>query len=178
MFRGHPIFGVGPNMYTEYNPLTAHNSFVLILAETGIIGFTLWLAFIIYCFRMMWVGSRPLGELAWESSATPEGDGDAEASLAELDALEAGIAEGRAIALTLLLSLIGFCVSAFFLSRSYVIILYLLAALVVAQYTDMRQDDPDLPRFSFADDALLWPVIGVGAAIGLYITVKVLLVVQ
>jgi putative inorganic carbon (hco3(-)) transporter len=178
MFKEHPIFGVGPDMYTDYNPLTAHNSFVLILAETGIIGFTLWLAFVIYCFRMMWAGSRPLGELAWKSGSAPEDDGDAEAALAELDALEAGIAEGRAIAMTLLLSLVGFFISAFFLSRSYVIILYLLMALVVAQYTDMRQDDPDLPRFSISGDAMLWPVIGFGAAIGLYITVKVLLVVQ
>lgn len=178
MFQGHPIFGVGPDMYSDYHHLTAHNSYVLVLAETGIIGFTLWLAFVIYCFRMMWVGSRPLGELAWESTSAPEADGDAETALAELDALEAGIAEGRAIAMTLLLSLVGFFTSAFFLSRSYVIVLYLLAALVVAHYTDMRREDPGLPRFSLMNDLLLWPFVGVGAAIGLYVMVKVLLVMQ
>ena len=178
MFIGHPIFGVGPDMYSEYHPLTAHNSYVLVLAETGIVGFTLWLAFVLYCFRMMWVGSRPLGELAWESTRAPAADGDAEHALAELDALEAGIAEGRAIAMTLLLSLIGFFACAFFLSRSYVIVLYLLAALVVAHYADMRREDPALPRFALTHDLLLWPIVGVGGAIGLYAMVKVLLVMQ
>jgi putative inorganic carbon (hco3(-)) transporter len=81
-------------------------------------------------------------------------------------------------AMTLLLSLIGFFTSAFFLSRSYVIVLYLLAALVVAHYTDMRREDPGLPRFPLMNDLLLWPFLGVGAAIGLYVMVKVLLVIQ
>lgn len=178
MFQSHPLFGVGPDMYSDYHHLTAHNSYVLVLAETGIIGFTLWLAFVIYCFRMMWAGSRPLGELAWENTSAPEADGDAETALAELDALEAGIAEGRAIAMTLLLSLVGFFTSAFFLSRSYVVVLYLLAALVVAHYADMRREDPGLPRFALTSDLLLWPIVGVGAAIGLYVMVKVLLVMQ
>jgi putative inorganic carbon (hco3(-)) transporter len=181
MFQGHPVFGVGPDMYTDYNPLTAHNSFVLILAETGIIGYTLWLAFVVYCFRMMWTGSRPQPMPAWDE----QGDGDPEADDIEMDfiemdfeALDARIEEGRAIAMTLLLSLIGFFIAAFFLSRSYVIILYLLTALVVAHYADIRRDDPGLPRYLLADDALLWPAVGVGSAIFLYIVVKVLLVMQ
>jgi len=178
MFQQHPLFGVGPDMYSDYHHLTAHNSFVLVLAETGIIGFTLWMALVLYCFRMMWAGSRPLGELAWERTAALEADGDAETALAELDALEAGIAEGRAIALTLLLSLIGFFVSAFFLSRSYVIVLYLLAAIVVAHYADMRREDQSLRRFTLSEDILLVPMIGVGGAIFLYVLVKVLLVMQ
>jgi O-antigen ligase len=178
MFQQHPLFGVGPDMYSDYHHLTAHNSFVLVLAETGIVGFTLWLAFVLYCFRMMWTGSRPLGELTWERTAALEADGDAEAALAELDAIEARIAEGRAIAMTLLLSLVGFFVCAFFLSRSYVVVLYLLAALVVAHYADMRREDPSLRRFSLGDDLFLVPAIGLGGAIGLFVLVKVLLVMQ
>lgn len=186
MFQGHPIFGVGPDQYTDYNPLTAHNSFVLILAETGIIGYTLWLAFVVYCFRMMWTGSRPQAVQGWDEQGWDEqGDEapdsmDHETDFAEMDfeALDARIEEGRAIAMTLLLSLIGFFIAAFFLSRSYVIILYLLTALVVAHYADIRRDDPELPRFQLGDDALLWPVVGLGSAIFLYVVVKVLLVMQ
>ncbi len=199
MFQSHPVFGVGPDQYTDYNPLTAHNSFVLILAETGIIGYTLWLAFVIYCFRMMWAGSRPSAPPVWDDSGEddldqhdldPQADSigfdthDANAGFETRDgnidqaALDATIDEGRAIALTLLLSLAGFFTSAFFLSRSYVIILYLLAALVVAHYADIRRDSPDLPRFPLADDAILWPVVGAGSAIFLYIVVKLLLVMQ
>jgi putative inorganic carbon (hco3(-)) transporter len=130
---------------------------------------------------MMWVGSRPKVVQAWDE----QGDSDPEADHIEMDliemdfeALDARVEEGRAIAMTLLLSLIGFFIAAFFLSRSYVIILYLFAALVVAHYADLRRDDPDLPRFALGEDALLWPVVGLGSAIFLYIVVKVLLVMQ
>ena len=190
MFIGHPIFGVGPDMYSDYHPLTAHNSFVLVMAETGIVGYTLWLAFVVYAFRMMWAASRGMGQPVWRDEAALEAEFDAELDaaaaagediddlLAAEDARDARIAEGRGIAMALLLSLAGFFTCAFFLSRSYVVILYLLAAVVVAHYVDMRRDDPSLPHFTLSKDLLLLPVIGVAATIGLMVVVKVLLVIQ
>ncbi|MBL8263132.1 MAG: O-antigen ligase family protein [Xanthomonadaceae bacterium] len=186
MFIGHPIFGVGPDMYSDYHHLTAHNSFVLVMAETGIIGYTLWLAFILYGFRMMWAASRGMGqpvlrdEDAFEAEleAAAESGGDVDALVASEDARDASIAEGRGIAMALLLSLAGFFTCAFFLSRSYVVILYLLAAVVVAHYVDMRRDDPSLPHFTLSKDLLLLPIVGVIATIGLMVVVKVLLVIQ
>lgn len=186
MFIGHPIFGVGPDMYSDYHPLTAHNSFVLVMAETGIIGYTLWLAFVIYAFRMMWAASRGLGQPVWrdedafeaELEAAAGSGGDVDALVASEDARDASIAEGRGIAMALLLSLAGFFTCAFFLSRSYVVILYLLAAIVVAHYVDMRRDDPSLPHFTLSKDLLLLPIVGVVATIGLMVVVKLLLVIQ
>jgi putative inorganic carbon (hco3(-)) transporter len=190
MFIGHPVFGVGPDMYSDYHHLTAHNSFVLVMAETGIVGYTLWLAFIAYGFRMMWSASRGLGQPVWRdeealeaevdaaAAAGADVDAHADALLAAEDAREARIAEGRGIAMALLLSLAGFFTCAFFLSRSYVVILYLLAAVVVAHYVDMRRDDPSLPHFTLSKDLLLWPIVGVVATIGLMVMVKALLVIQ
>ena len=37
MFIGSPVFGIGAGGYSDLHELTAHNSFVLVLAETGII---------------------------------------------------------------------------------------------------------------------------------------------
>jgi len=186
MFIGHPIFGVGPDMYSDYHHLTAHNSFVLVMAETGIVGYTLWLAFILYAFRMMWAASRGMGQpvardedaLEAELEAAEAAGEDVDALLAAEEARDASLAEGRGIAMALLLSLAGFFTCAFFLSRSYVVILYLLAAVVVAHYVDMRRDDPSLPHFTLSKDFLLLPVIGVAATIGLMVVVKVLLVIQ
>ena len=145
---------------------------------------------------MMWAGSRPQAMQAWDEQGDEApyiaGKGtecietdfmeadfvDADFMEMDFEALDARIEEGRAIAMTLLLSLIGFFIAAFFLSRSYVIILYLLTALVVAHYVDIRRDDPELPRFKLGDDALLWPSVGLGSAIFLYVVVKVLLVMQ
>ena len=146
--------------YSDLYRLTAHNSFVLVLAETGIVGFTIWLAFVGYGFRMMLAVLR-LGD------GVPAASGDA-AALQDWQ-------QDRAITLALLMSLGAFFIAAFFLSRSYVVILYLLAALVVGHYTRLQGLYPQLPRFSLLNDAIRWPFWSVIGVIGLYITVKVLL---
>lgn len=174
MFRGDPILGIGPDMYSDYHHLTAHNSFVLVMAETGIIGFMVFLALIIYAFRMMWAGSRPEGTYAWATAPAQDGGGDEEA----WEEGEDDDADGRRLSLALLLSLAGFFTCAFFLSRSYVVILYLLLALVVAHYGNLRDRNPALPAFSFARDFLAWPFVAVGGVVGLYIVVKVLLAIS
>jgi len=197
LFKSNPLFGIGAERYSEYYDLTAHNSFVLVLAETGIIGFCIWLAFVGYCFKMMWTAIRQpphLFEQDWRSGSggnlerglpmaeqnLPEQHSDLD-STDEYDyqigdaAILRSWSEDRAMALTLLLSLCGFFVSAFFLSRSYLVILYLLAALVVAHYTGMRQRNPDLPTFTLHYDLLRWPLYAAGGVLGLYLIVKALL---
>src|SRR3546814_14440394 len=52
MFLANPVFGVGAGNLTDHTWLTAHNSLVLVLAETGIVGDTVWLAMVGYCFWM------------------------------------------------------------------------------------------------------------------------------
>jgi hypothetical protein len=66
-------------------------------------------------------------------------------------------------------------VCAFFLSRTYIVIIYVLAAMIVGFYIEARRREPALPRFLLSSDLLLWPVVGVCGAIGLYLVVKLLL---
>jgi O-antigen ligase len=47
MFKSAPLFGIGFNSFTDLHEITAHNSFVLCLAELGIVGSTLWLALLV-----------------------------------------------------------------------------------------------------------------------------------
>ena len=164
MFRQNPIFGVGAGNYTDYNPLTAHNSFVLVLAELGIIGFTVWLAIVGYSFRMTLAPLRRGDDII--EDVPPEVPDDIALAHWRSD---------RALTFCLLLSLCGFFTAAFFLSRSYVVILYLLVALVVGNYTRLRRQYPSLPAFSLDQDLLRWPIYGAVGAVGLYIVVKVLL---
>ncbi len=164
MFIGSPIFGIGAGGYSDLHELTAHNSFVLVLAETGIVGFTIWLAIVGYSFRMM-------------MAILKRGDDiidDVPLEVPDAVAL-ADWKRDRALTLTFLMSLTGFFTAAFFLSRSYVIILYLLVALVVAHYTRMRQTYASLPEFTLTKDLIRWPIVSVIGVIGLYLTVKVLL---
>src|SRR3546814_18467251 len=56
MFLANPVFGVGVGNFTYHTWLTAHNSFVLALAEHGIVGYTFWPAIVGDCFLMPLMG--------------------------------------------------------------------------------------------------------------------------
>ena len=157
MFVSHPVFGLGPGLFADNNAnLTAHNSFILVIAEMGIVGYTLWLAFISYGILMTLAVLRHRLE-PMEALREREWKGE------------------RALALTLLLAQVGYVSTAFFLSRSYVILLYLLAALVVGWYTGARRRWPELPVFALSRDLVRWPAYAVASIIGFYLLVKVLL---
>jgi O-antigen ligase len=159
MFIGSPLFGIGPGLFADNNAnLTAHNSFVLVLAETGFVGYVIWLAFVGYGLRMTLA--------MWRLPAPTPTDG----------ATVAAWKRERSLALTLLLAQVGFLAAAFFLSRSYVILLYLLAGLVVGWYTGARSRWADLPKFELSRDLVRWPVIAVASIVLLYVVVKILLV--
>ena len=213
MFKTHPLFGVGFGNFTDYNPLTAHNSFVLVLAETGFLGFMAWLAFVGYCFWMMWrllrlqaglakavqasvravTAARPKMRLAL-ATALPAGTGMEErrhamvrgqaaaggpsGTVANHDSAAAEDRQARAeqaLSLTLFCALCGFFMAAFFLSRSYNIMLYTLAAIVVGHYASMRKRHDVLPRFTLAVSGWRWLPIALVVVAALYVLVAVLL---
>lgn len=157
MFLSRPLFGIGAGNFTDYNDLTAHNSWVLVLAETGFLGYTVWLAFVGYSFWMMVAVLRH----RLESGSTP-------AQMAELRS-------EQALTMTLLLALCGFFSAAFFLSRSYTILLYLLAAIVVGYYIGARHRMPSLPRFRVADKGWRWLPISAASIAGLFVMVDLML---
>lgn len=60
MFHKSPVYGVGAGQFGEHHYLTAHNSFVLTLAETGLPGMILFVAIIYVSFKSLFVGLRQL----------------------------------------------------------------------------------------------------------------------
>jgi O-antigen ligase len=121
MVRSHPLLGVGYGGFPDLNGgMTAHNSFVLCYAELGLPGYFFWMGGIYLAYRR----SR------WE-----RGEGQADADGQEGQKGEAVGGAARAELLTDLqgarLALSGFLVACFWLSRTYVPVLYLLIALPV-----------------------------------------------
>ena len=106
MLRENPLFGVGYNLFTENNSLTAHNSFVLCFAELGLIGSFIWLGLLIStmveCTKVIrrFEGVPAAADLVRWTKA-------------------------------LRMSLAGFAATAWFLSRTYNILLYVLIAMWV-----------------------------------------------
>ncbi len=95
-----PILGVGFHNFTEHHHLTAHNSVVLCMSELGLVGLYVWLLLIYSSFRDMAIVQK-------------YAKGTEFATYAEL----------------MQLSLVGFFVSAFFLSRTYNEVLYIIIAV-------------------------------------------------
>ncbi|PRO68448.1 O-antigen ligase family protein [Alteromonas gracilis] len=109
---GHrPLFGFGKGRFLEYHPKVAHNSFVTIMAELGSIGYILWMTFLFLCFFMLFKVVKLKTQIA-----NP------------CDKLQQEIL----LATYLVIALIGYCATAFFISRSFIMFLYIFAAMSAA----------------------------------------------
>jgi O-antigen ligase len=120
MWREKPFMGVGTGRFTDHHFLTAHNSYVLAPAETGIIGMFLW-SMVLYMSVKSTV--KALGRLS---------KSDDPAS-----------APARTWAMAILASQIGLLVGIFFLSFCYHQVLWIWIGVAAAFYQAMKTHDPE-----------------------------------
>lgn len=105
MFKSAPLFGVGKGMFTEYHSLTAHNSYMLVLAELGIVGSFFFIGTFFY-------------SLLW-----------AKKTFFTKNEVVLGLQDSRFIA-ACYGSLVGLMLAMFFLSRAYILLPFVLIALL------------------------------------------------
>lgn len=149
MFRGQPLFGVGYGAFTDHHPLTAHNSFVLCFAELGLFGLLPWVALLVLAWRELSQVTR----------------------YAEPGSPQARMAEALRVAL------LGFMACAWFLSRTYQPLLYLLLGLCLAaawsaRFAAMHAESPRYwppPR---------WPLASTVAAFGSILAVYLFVILE
>jgi O-antigen ligase len=110
--KSNPIFGVGYKMFLEDFPLTAHNTFVLAMAESGLLG----LFFLVGLFYISFKG---------------------------LSLVQQNTSRLKNYAYGLQAALVGFAAAAFFLSRLYIPIPYMLFALSASLFNVAK--NPPLP---------------------------------
>lgn len=130
MLRDNLLFGVGKDGFVENHNKTAHNTLVLTYAETGILGYLMW-SFMVFA-SFVWLYKL--------SSSQSLSDGKVN--------LNEEIEKERLLAATLLYSLLGFLISAFFLSRTYTLILFLLVGFIMAQIVRFQKLIPGY-KFEF-----------------------------
>lgn len=127
MFRLSPIWGVGYGQFNDYHFLTAHNTYVLVIAELGLVG--------IFIFSM----------LLWTSMKTPitalkRFKGHPEARAAELWSV------------ALIASMIAILSGCMFLSFAYHQILWIFMGMAGALFICIKGHDPDFEvRIGFVD---------------------------
>jgi len=176
-----PLFGVGKGQFADHHGLTAHNSFVLAFAELGLIGYFFWLSVIVISWlmvqRLVLAGadgpSAPAPTtLTPPTVPAPLRDPDKKPPKPPPTHWDELQVAGR----TLWYGYIGGLVSAFFLSRSYVVILYLHIALIVAVFQMARKERPDsFPPIPFGPMAGRMAALSLGSVVGLWFMTRVLL---
>lgn len=115
LLRQRPVTGAGYGNFTDHNPLTAHNSFVLCFAELGLVGYFMWIGLIVLTYK----------GLSLVVERLPEGS------------------EPRKMAGLMRSALVGFLACAWFLSRTYAPGLYFALALCVAGWWIAKQSVSD-----------------------------------
>ena len=142
MFRGSPIVGVGKGQFTEHHYLTAHNSFMLALAETGFPGLFLFTTVVYLAFKAALTSGR---------DATTR---DAPARV-----------WGNAV----FASLCALIVSAFFLSQTDRAVVWTFLGLAGGLAAAARARDPEWRlRFGWRD-ALVVAAVDVGMIVGIFV---------
>ncbi len=117
MFKSNPLFGVGYGAFTDYHDLTAHNSFVLVMAELGFTGLFFFIGLFYFAYYWLWqnIMKNKSGQIYG----------------VDLGLISAAYA-----------SLTGMMTSMFFLSRAYILLPFMMLALVISITRIIEQDIP------------------------------------
>jgi len=149
LWRENPLIGVGQGQFTEHHYLTAHNSFLLTVAELGPLGLVLFSAVLYLAFK---ITVRAQIDFAGSPAAST----------------------ARVWAAALLASVAGMLVSAFFLSIAYHTILWIFVGLVGALEAAIHLHAPDWRvRFSWRDLTLVVLAdVAIVATVAVYLRLK------
>jgi len=170
-FKTHPLFGVGLGMMGDYtdNAHTAHNSIVVCAAELGLFGLYFWSAFLFPTLRDVLVISSP----AKVSEGEPVVAEEVPFPHAPMRADAIDKAEINNLGQLLLLSLTGLLVAGWFLSRAFVLALFLLGGMTEVVYQMALQRGMVGPRLGLARVL----VYAAGFAISMLIVVYIMLLI-
>jgi len=161
LFKSKPFFGIMKGNFTEHHYLTAHNSYALVMAELGGVGYVLWFTFIFYTlFKLLAIkmDSLKIAEDKLERWRTVKSDYQLQAT-------------------TLMYSLFGFCVTAFFLSRSYVIVLFVFVGIASSIIYRVEHDfcERELQKSDNIQLVKRAIICSLFSLVGLYFVVKILI---
>jgi len=184
MFKSAPLFGIGFNGFSDFYEITAHNSFVLCLAELGLLGSVLWTGLLVTTTTNLnsiigtrkklpskqFFGLKHVFESCYISGASAM-DREPLPSvgaipLKDTHSCEVLPAMGTANAtqterkvedvhrpkvpqhwvVVMRLALVSFMTTAWFLSRSYTITMYLVLGLATAVIALQRSDGEESDR--------------------------------
>lgn len=171
LFLWRPMLGIGQGNYLDYNYITAHNSYVLTLAELGFFGYLLWMLFLLLTLYMVY----PLRTI---NNITLPPIPDSFVSYREEEAFFKHfkrIRTQKRFSDCLFYSMVGFAGTVFFLSRTYAVVGYVFAGIAIAQYYQAAKLNGLQPLPVLKDVMLRIVGLSVLSIVLLFIMIKVLL---
>jgi hypothetical protein len=149
MLKSHPLFGVGLGGFLDncdHCGHTAHNSLVVCAAELGLIGLFFWSMFLFSTMRDALSIASP-AKVSEADPAIPE-EGRISQGISRIVVVDK--ANVNHLGRLLVLSLTGFLVAGWFLSRAYVMTFFLLGGMVEVVYEMALQRGMITPRLRLA----------------------------
>lgn len=151
-FKYRPLFGIGKGEFVQSHGLTAHNSYVLMWAELGTLSYLLWFAAIYLTLFMLFKGFSLKKEKYSEA-----------------------IQRDIFLSKCLFFSFMGFLSTAFFLSRTYIVFLYIFLGLGVAVFYRLEKNVDELQTINWKQEVMRAFGLGLLSLIGLYFIIIILL---
>lgn len=118
MFKMSPVFGVGARQFGQHHFMTAHNTYVLVLAELGMIGFFIFISILYLSVKILWLGVSQLARVPGAEAA-------------------------RTWGLALLSSYVGLLFQINTLSFAYHSVMWIFLGLASAYWSCVRHHKPD-----------------------------------
>lgn len=136
MLINNPIFGVGKGNFMDHHELVAHNSYIHVAGEMGVPGYSLWAGVITLT---MLASYRVIKEFSkWSDEDVTE-------------ATQIEYAAEIKINQTLFFSMLGFMITAFFLSRQFTLLLFIFLGMLTASHLRLIKLRPELKKLFVKD---------------------------
>ena len=171
IFRAHPLFGVGFGNMPDYTDdhHTAHNSLVVCAAELGFFGLYFWSLFLFTTARDALTIASPTKVTEGEP-IVPEESRFPRAAW-KVEVLDR--AEINRLGQLLVLSLTGFLVAAWFLSRAYVMTFFLLGGMVEVVFQMAFDRGMIAPRLPLARGLLYAGGLAISLLLAMYVLLRI-----
>jgi hypothetical protein len=170
LFKSHFLFGVGFGRMMDFAENTAHNSVAVCVAELGIFGLLFWSMFLLPAVRDALIIAS--------SGKVTEGQpiaADVDLLLQTTSKTETiDKAEINRMGRLVFLSLLGFLVAGWFLSRAFVMTLFLLGGLVEVVYQMALQRGMVAPRMKLVRVFPYSAGLAICLVLVLYVTLRIL----
>ena len=170
MLKSHPLFGVGFGNFADNAGLTAHNSVVVCAAELGLFGLFFWALFLFPTVRDALAIASP--EKVSEGEPIVAEEGLFPQTTRKIEAVDK--AEVNRLGRLVVLSLTGFLVAGMFLSRAYVLTLFLLGGMAEVVFEMALRRGMIAPRMGLARVLLYAGGLAISLVLMMYIMVRIL----